>query len=343
VYRHMLVPIDASRVSTANVVAAVELAKRLKARITFFHATPDWDATGEGALMRVLDPRIHAKKALGETNALLTKAMACAGAAGVPSQGASRICDRPAEAILEAAESQGCDLIVMASRGSQGAGGWLHSTQTERVLRRSPVALLVTRVASMHPLTASEGAVGIIQDEHRSIAVVVQSMRDMATGEAPDLTGLRGLVYYLQGFPERVHHPKEERYLHRRLRERYPACESLLAEVEGQHACERELIDRVSACLAGPVLGGNAAGARSLRDAVNELAELVLSHIGFEEREVLPLARQHLWEDDWCEIAAAFSPNDDARFGDLPADEFKRLFTRIANAIVERPPEPAVH
>lgn len=148
-YRHLLVPIDGTSVSAANVLVAVDLARSLKARITFFHATPDWDATGEGALMRVLEPQVHAEGVLGDTNALLTKAVACAGAAAVPAQGASRVCDRPAEAIIEAAETQGCDLIVMASRGSHGGAltGWLHTSQTEGVLRRAPVALLVTRVA----------------------------------------------------------------------------------------------------------------------------------------------------------------------------------------------------
>lgn len=341
-YRHILVPIDATSLSAANVTAAVELARTLKARITFFHATPDWDATGEGALMRVLKPDTHALDALGDTNALLAKAMTCAGAAGVPSEAASCICDQPAEAVLEAAQSRGCDLIVMASRGSQGTfSGWLHTSQTERVLRRAPIALLVTRVASTHPLTASERAVGIIQDEHRSIAVVAKSMREIAqqplTKEAADLAILGHLVSYLQEFPERVHHPKEELYLHRRLRERNPAFEKLLAGVEEQHVREHKLAARVSACLAGLAQGGDAAGVQSLSDAVNDLVDLVLTHIGFEEREVLPLARQHLTEEEWSEIAEAFSANSDVKIGDLPAQEFKRLFTRIANAITERP------
>jgi nucleotide-binding universal stress UspA family protein/hemerythrin-like domain-containing protein len=347
-YRHLLVPIDGTPVSANNVEAAVELAKTLRARITFFHATPDWDATSDGALMRVLDPKAHDEALLGDTNALLAKAVACAAASDVPAQGAARVCDRPAEAILEAAKTQGCDLIVMASRGSEGAwSGWLHSSQTERVLRRAPVALLVTRVASAHPLAASERAISLIQDEHRSLAVVAKSLQEMApratAGDAGDLAALGHLVRYLQEFPERVHHPKEERYLHRLLRERHPSATALLAEVEAQHVREHRLLEQVTQCLAEFVDAGGAAdtaaapAARLLNDAVKDLSDQVISHIGFEEREVLPLARAHLAEADWREVAEAFAANDDARFGDLPAEEFRRLFTRIANAVAERP------
>jgi len=46
---------------------------------------------------------------------------------------------------------------------------------------------------------------------------------------------------------------------------------------------------------------------------------------------VLPLALRHFHADDWAEIAAAFECNDDPGFGILQAEEFRRLFSRIAN------------
>jgi nucleotide-binding universal stress UspA family protein len=55
-YQHLLVPIDASPLSAANVQAAVQLARSLGARITFFHATADYVATSEGALLHASDP-----------------------------------------------------------------------------------------------------------------------------------------------------------------------------------------------------------------------------------------------------------------------------------------------
>ena len=180
-YRHFLVPIDETTVSTANVAAAIDLAKAINARITFFHATYDYSEPENGSLTRTLEPATPCENGRGITNVLLTKAVAGARAAGIVAAGTARVSDRPAEAIIEEAIASDCDLIVMASRGPRGGlVGWLYSSQTERVLRRAPTSLLVTRVATTDPLQSVERAIGIIEDEHRSIAVVVQGMRQVA-------------------------------------------------------------------------------------------------------------------------------------------------------------------
>ena len=100
-FRHLLVPVDESRLSADNVNEAVRLAAAWQARITFFHATPDYAATQDGALLRSAAPKDFAQVAIGETHALLQKARASAAAAGVPCEMVSKVCDRPAQAIVE--------------------------------------------------------------------------------------------------------------------------------------------------------------------------------------------------------------------------------------------------
>jgi len=337
-YHHLLVPLDDSALSFENMADAIRLAGSLRARITFFHATPDIGATDDGALLRSIQPGQFTELQRGETNAVLSKAMVTARHAGVDCQATSRVCDRPAQAIVEVAQSEGCDLIVMASRGERhGLSSWLFGTQTERVLRSSPVSLLVTRVASTVPLQARELALGIIRDEHRSLAVVMQGMLGLvqeaqAEGRAPDCASLERLLAYLRAFPERVHHPKEEQLLHRSLRHRVPQHEAMLAEVEAQHVREYELVAGVAG-LIEKAKGGDAAAIRDLAQATEQLHKQVYEHIGFEERKVLPLAANELTLEDWEEIAQAFSANRDPRFGDLQADEFRRLFTTISNIL----------
>jgi hypothetical protein len=175
-----------------------------------------------------MDPSAFEQQAPGESNVVLLKALATARMSGVACEGVSRVSDRPSEAIVEAAIACGADLIVMASRGVRGLASWLHSSQTERVLKRSPVALLVTRVAANEPLSTSERALGIIHDEHRSIAVVMQSLRRIGSTvgafSVQDLQQGALLLNYLCEFPQRLHHPKEEMCLHRAVRERAPNC-----------------------------------------------------------------------------------------------------------------------
>ena len=336
-YRHLIVPVDDSLLSSANVDAAVELAASLGARITFFHAVADLAATRDGFLLRAVAPDKYTERAEGETSAMLSKAIDCAVAAGVSCEAVSTVCDEPAEAIVDVALSRSCDLIVMASRGSRGLPGWLHSSQTERVLQRAPVALLVTRVASNDPLTASERAVAVLTDEHRSIAVAVRGLCDVlqqaeSLDADPDRRTLDALLAYLQGFPQQQHHPKEEQHLHRWLRERAPECTALLRDLEAQHLREHARVDEMLACLKA-LRPGDTAAVSMLAAQARSFADSVNRHIGFEEASILPLARQALQEDDWREIAEAFESNEDPGFGVLSVAEFRRLFTRIAHLL----------
>jgi nucleotide-binding universal stress UspA family protein len=75
-YTHFLVPLDDTPLSAANVASSVALARSLDAQITFFHATPDLAATGEGSLLLTMDPDRFAQQAPGETHAVLNKAVA---------------------------------------------------------------------------------------------------------------------------------------------------------------------------------------------------------------------------------------------------------------------------
>jgi nucleotide-binding universal stress UspA family protein len=144
-YQHLLVPVDDSSLSAANVTSATRLAKALCARITFFHATPDFAATGEGALLRSIEPDKFQEGQVGERHSILSKAMVSAKYVGVDAHAVSGSSDRPAEAIVAAAVAQGCDLIVMASHGRRGAAAVLLGSETQKVLAHSKVPVLVHR------------------------------------------------------------------------------------------------------------------------------------------------------------------------------------------------------
>lgn len=335
-YQHLLVPVDDSLLSAANVKAAVKLASSLKARLTFFHAAADLGATSGGALLRSIEPRQFAEAVRGETDSVLSKAMVTARHVGVECEGVARTSDRPAEAIVEMACQKECDLIVMASRGARGVSAWLHGSQTERVLKQAPVALLVTRVEANEPLRHSERALGVIQDEHRSLAVVVQAMHQIISVQdgaallaGADLITLETMLRYLQEFPQRLHHPKEEQYLHPLLRQRVPGCHETLVELEAQHVREAQLVAAVEQALAAARAGAKGAP-DALVAAMQALVKAVWEHIGFEERVILPMAAQHLDENDWKGVADAFANNHDPNFGDIPTEEFRRIFARVA-------------
>src|SRR5690606_23612657 len=69
---------------------------------------------------------------------------ACA-KAGVPYRGVHVTDESPAEAIVEAARKNKCDLIHMASHGRRGLSGVLLGSQTQKVLAQSRIPVLVFR------------------------------------------------------------------------------------------------------------------------------------------------------------------------------------------------------
>lgn len=146
-FRHLLVPTDGSDLSDRAVGKAVSFAKEARARITFFFAAPDPDASvyGEGALIRSLDPELLNQSIARQAMDVLARAQAPAQAAGVPSQTASTVAHEPYEAIIAAAAQHDCDLILMASHGHRGVKGLLLGSQTQKVLTHSKIPVLVYR------------------------------------------------------------------------------------------------------------------------------------------------------------------------------------------------------
>ncbi|GAB6049899.1 universal stress protein [Hydrogenophilus islandicus] len=146
-FRHLLVPTDGSELSQAAVERAVTFAKRLEARITFFYAQPDFPLPvyGEGALIDPTTPEQFRKAAEEEAKMILNAAKERASEAGVEADTDTVVSDAPAEAIIDAAERHGCDLIFIASHGRSGIAKLLLGSVTHKVLSHTKLPVLVYR------------------------------------------------------------------------------------------------------------------------------------------------------------------------------------------------------
>jgi len=339
-YRHLLVPIDGTDLSVEVVGNAVALARSVGARITFFHAVPDHAGTlrGEAEVVRLTSQRDYDYAYTGKARELLAKAEAAARALGVPCESAQTVSDRPAAAIVETARARGCDLIFMASHGGRGQLGMALASETLNVLMNAHLPVLVS--ATGEPTTPAR-AIGIIRDEHRSLAAVLHAwMHALATaradGKAADPVLMGAMVRYLQAFPVALHHPKEDDHLFKCLRKRTTAVDAELDELARQHERDRKLVDDLAqqvAMLAAAASSEAAVGVtRALEDAVRGYASFLWEHMGREEGVILPAAQRHLTAEDWASIDDAFAQNRDPRFGGETDKEYKQLFSRIVNA-----------
>src|SRR6478735_3836870 len=250
-YRHLLVPLDDSPLAVDIVHQAVTFARTLGAKVTFFHAQADYGASSVGALERVISPATFNEHMAGEARAILAKAEVVARAAGVPHDSAIMTSDRPHDAILHAAEARGCDLIFIASHGHRGIKGLMLGSQTQKVLQQTTIPVLVAAVESNLPCAEMLAPLTTIRDEHRSIAAVIHGLEFVARqardqGAPPSFPLLRAMLHYLVAFPEELHHPKEDAYLFRKLRERTSEFDAAIEELERQHVSGHQLVEELA-------------------------------------------------------------------------------------------------
>ncbi|MDK9724699.1 MAG: hemerythrin domain-containing protein [Sterolibacteriaceae bacterium MAG5] len=178
-------------------------------------------------------------------------------------------------------------------------------------------------------------ALATIHDEHRSLAAIVHGLKYIIRevrekGIAPDFKLIWAMIYYIDAFPEKLHHPKENVYLFAKLRQRTHEADTVLDELERQHTEGSRHVRELEHAL-GYYEADKPDGFEVFAAAVEKFAELTWEHMNLEEKMIIPLAKKYLTPEDWIEIAEAFGENGDPRFGAEPDHEFRNLFSRIVN------------
>lgn len=145
-FRSILVGTDGSDTAHTALGRAVELAAGLRARLAIVSAYEP-----------VSDPRLRGEEVIaskdvqwainphGDVVALLEQARAEAVGAGVPEvETFARVGDA-ADAILDVAEEQRCDLIVVGNKGMTGAKRFLLGSVPNKVSHHAPCSVLIVR------------------------------------------------------------------------------------------------------------------------------------------------------------------------------------------------------
>ena len=174
----------------------------------------------------------------------------------------------------------------------------------------------------------------IIRDEHASLAAMLQSMRMLvrrgSAGQAQNFFEvLRAMLFYIDEFPERLHHPKESNLLFPRVVRKEPAVMGAVDRLERDHMqSEKAVRDLQHLLLAWELLGESRRAV--FESAFSEYVDAYLEHMRLEESEILPVAEKMLSEEDWRELDAEFEKNADPLTGKQPpGPEFEKLFSRI--------------
>ena len=181
----------------------------------------------------------------------------------------------------------------------------------------------------------------IIRDEHAALAAMLRSLSMMVKrgpGDLPEqyFDVLRAMLFYIDEFPERLHHPKETTLLFPPVLRRAPETAEAIDRLDKDHAySEVEVRVLQHQLLAWELLGESR---RPVFEAsVRKYLDAYLAHMRLEETVILPAAERVLTEADWQALDVAFALNCDPLTGKYPRDPvYDRLFTHI----VMRAPAP---
>ncbi len=175
----------------------------------------------------------------------------------------------------------------------------------------------------------------IIHREHQALAAVLQAMRFVVDGIAagrfePDFKLLSAMLDYVSEMPEKLHHPKEEAFLHRRLREKCPEAVPALDRLVDDHRHSPDAVRGLAEALVH-YQARDAEGFPRFEAAAREFVASNFEHMNREEKDIMPLARKALDAADWAWIDAEFERNADPYKGE--AGRFEALFHVIVNLV----------
>jgi len=147
VYKHLLVPTDGSALSNAAVKKAMEFARDMGAKVTVLSVVEPF------RVLSINPEQLENTRAEFDRHAdlmadkVLQDAEDAAAAVGITCSTLRLKSGDPAQAIVEVAASNDCDLIAMASHGREGFKAFMIGSVTMKVLANSKLPVLVYRNA----------------------------------------------------------------------------------------------------------------------------------------------------------------------------------------------------
>lgn len=176
-------------------------------------------------------------------------------------------------------------------------------------------------------------ALDVINEEHLALAAMLRSLSTMLKqarrdGQLPDFEVVRAMLFYVDEFPEQLHHRKESDLLFPKVLQRCPELEPVITRLERDHLVGESAIRMLQhQLLAFEVMGEPRR--TEFEQAAEQYTCFYLEHMSLEEQRVLPAARRCLNDADWAELDAAFANNRDPLTGHEVTPDYAPLFRRI--------------
>ena len=144
-YTNILIPTDGSELAGKAIQHGIALAKRVGAKATALTVLPPFHTLTTDTQMIEDTPAQYKARMQDHAEKTLGAVAQAARAAGVACEMVQVEHEHPYRAILDTAESKGCELIVMASHGRHGISAIVLGSETVKVLTHCKIPVLVYR------------------------------------------------------------------------------------------------------------------------------------------------------------------------------------------------------
>ena len=188
----------------------------------------------------------------------------------------------------------------------------------------------------------SHPSLKIIRTEHRALSAMLRSITLLLAdsrrhARLPDFAALRAMLFYVDEFPGKLHHPKETRLLFPKLRGHSAHIDRVIDRLDHDHAQGERAILEIEHHLLGFEMMGESDQSDARRETfettLHHYVRAYLEHMQVEEIEILPLAETVLDTDAWAELDAAFLANRDPLSGYESSAAYQPLFKKILHLL----------
>jgi hemerythrin-like domain-containing protein len=178
----------------------------------------------------------------------------------------------------------------------------------------------------------------VIRNEHHALSAMLRSIRMLLEEHhrhhtLPDFSVLRAMLFYVDEFPERLHHTKESEILFPLLRNHGTEINDVLDRLDHDHAHGELAIRNLEHDLLGFEMMGKTEQGPHRRErfekSMNKYIDFYLDHMHLEETAVLPMAERVLSPAEWLQLDEAFLMNHDPLAGKQADGVYQPVFQKI--------------
>jgi hemerythrin-like domain-containing protein len=175
--------------------------------------------------------------------------------------------------------------------------------------------------------------IAVLDRDHANIAQLLDILESeilgIEVGKTPDFSLLQDIMRYMTKYPDRFHHPKED-VIFERLAKRHPEARADVDDILNEHVTVGLVGQKFEKLLC--MSGVDSIKARErLKTAGFAYVRALRRHMSIEEKKLFPLAIEVLTESDWQAIDEEVALLEDPLFGEMVADDYRRLYRLITD------------